>query len=387
MNLLDFVLVLLVIGAAVGGYRLGFFTRVVSWLGLGVGFVIGAGLLLPYLMRRLEGANEISMKMVAIATLVGSALVGQGIGLTLGSKLHVERPEGPSKHVDQGAGAAAGILGVLVALWLLLPLLASNGWTAEQTYGSTIAQQVHEHFPNPPSVLQGLRRLMGEESWPLVFGGLEQAPDVGPPPTAAGLPQAITNQVTRSTVKVQGIACRRVQEGSGFVVDDDLIVTNAHVVAGEDETEVELDNGDVRNATVVAFDSGRDLAVLRVRNLGRPALPLRDAKVGDEGGVFGHPGGGPLTISPFRISEEITAVGRDVYDRRESRRDVLVLASNLHPGDSGSALVDVQGEVVGVAFAVAPDKQGVAYALDLGELRPLLNSDLGTAKDTGDCLV
>jgi len=138
---------------------------------------------------------------------------------------------------------------------------------------------------------------------------------------------------------------------------------------------------------VVAFDPRRDLAILRVRNLGVAPLTLRDAKVGDRGGVFGHPGGGQLTISPFRVSEEITAVGSDVYDREESRRDVLVLASNLHPGDSGSALVDPKGDVVGVAFAVAPDKRGVAYALDLSELRPILKSDLSTARDTGDCLV
>jgi S1-C subfamily serine protease len=87
------------------------------------------------------------------------------------------------------------------------------------------------------------------------------------------------------------------------------------------------------------------------------------------------------------VSEEITAVGSDVYDREESRRQVLVLASNLHPGDSGSALVDRAGKVIGVAFAVAPDKKGVAYALDLDELRPLLNSELSSEKDTGDCLV
>jgi S1-C subfamily serine protease len=388
VNLLDLFVVLLAVAAAVGGYRLGFFGRVVSWLGLALGFVLGATLLLPFLLRRLEGANQVSMTMVAVATLVGSALVGQGLGLTLGNKLHIALPEGGPRQADQSAGAAAGIIGVLVLLWLMLPTLVSTrGWLAEQAYGSSIAHAVHDRFPSPPPVVQSLRRLVGDESWPLVFGGLEQAPDVGKVPAAPGLTQATTDRVVRSTVKVEGIACRRVQEGSGFVVSNGLIVTNAHVVAGEDDTKVDLADGSSRSATVVAYDPRRDLAILRVHDLNVSALPLQDAKVSDRGGVFGHPGGGPLRISPFRISEEITAVGSDIYDQQSSRRHVLVLASNLHPGDSGSALIDTSGRVIGVAFAVAPDKRGVAYALDLDELRPLLAGDLSTTRDTGDCLV
>lgn len=387
MNLLDLLLLLLALSAAVGGYRLGFFARVVSWLGLAVGVAIGYKVL-PGLLHRLEGASRPSLVMVAVATLLGAGLLGQGLGLTLGSKLNVGLPEGPARNVDRGAGAVAGIIGVVVALWLLLPILASaRGWWARQVYGSAITSEVHEVFPDPPDTMQALRRLFGDDVFPLVFGFLEAAPDPGKPPAGAGLSDAVFQHVVHSTVKVQGVACSRVQEGSGFVAGDGLVVTNAHVVAGEDETEVELDDGSMRDATVVAFDPTRDLAVLRVRNLDRDALPLRDAQVNDVGGVFGHPGGGPLEVSPFKVAEEITAVGTDVYDRDESRRQVLVLASELAPGDSGSGLVDPQGNVIGVAFAVAPDKDGVAYALALDELRPLLSGDLSQERDTGDCLV
>ena len=387
MNFLDLLLLLLAVSAAVGGYRLGFFARVVSWFGLAVGVLIGYAVL-PGLLRRLEGASQVSLILVAVATVLGAGLVGQGLGLTLGSKLNIALPEGPARQVDKAAGAVAGIMGVFVGLWLLLPVLASvRGWWATQLYDSTITSEVHDLFPEPPDTMQALRRLVGDESFPLVFGFLQQSPDPGPPPPATGLTNAVSDTVVHSTVKIQGVACRRVQEGSGFVVAEDLIVTNAHVVAGEDETDVQLDDGSTREATVVAFDPGRDLAILRVDNLRRPALDLRDANVGDVGGVFGHPGGGNLEISPFKVAEEITAVGTDVYDRAESRRKVLVLASELRPGDSGSALVDPKGDVVGVAFAVAPDKDNVAYALSLDELRPLLEGDLGSARDTGDCLI
>src|SRR5690606_13850085 len=154
---------------------------------------------------------------------------------------------------------------------------------------------------------------------------------------------------------------------------EDLVVTNAHVVAGEDESTVELADGSTLDADVVAFDPDRDLAVLRTDGAGGPPLSLRDAEVGDVGGVFGRPGGGPLEISPFRVADEITAVGRDIYDSGSTSREVLVLASELAPGDSGSALVDPAGEVIGVAFAVAPDKPGVAYALAIDELEAVLS--------------
>ena len=390
MNILDVILVVMGISAAIGGYRLGLLAKLISWL--------------RGLLERLEDASQPSLVLVAVATLLGAGLVGQGLALTLGSKLHIGPTASPApadpygdhgggggesafQRTDRVAGAVVGCFSVLVGLWLLIPILTSErGWPAEQAYGSTITQEVHDWFPDPPDTMKALRWIIGDDAFPLVFGGLQEAPDLAAPPAASGLTQDVADTAVRSTVKVQGVACRRVQEGSGFVVQPGLIVTNAHVVAGEDDTEVQLADGSTRDATVVAYDSRRDVAVLRVDGLEVPALDLRDAKVGDVGGVFGHPGGGPLEVSPFEVAEEITAVGNDVYDREESRRQVLVLASNLAPGDSGGALIDPQGDVVGLAFAVAPDKNGVAYALALEEVRAVLSGDLSAERDTGDCL-
>jgi S1-C subfamily serine protease len=188
-------------------------------------------------------------------------------------------------------------------------------------------------------------------------------------------------------VKIEGEACSRIQEGSGFFVADDLVVTNAHVVAGEDDSDVVLSDGSRMDGTVVAFDPVRDLAVLRTSGADRPALPLEGAEVGTSGAVFGHPGGGSLEISPFQVGEQITAVGTDIYDSRRSERKVLVLAADLAPGDSGGALVNPRGQVVGVAFAIAPDRPSVAYALDVDEVTAVVSGDLSQERDTGDCLV
>src|SRR3546814_3814837 len=125
----------------------------------------------------------------------------------------------------------------------------------------------------------------------------------------------------------------------------------------------DLDGSEV-SASIVAFDPRRDLAVLRAPGLERPALPLGDTEEGGRGAVFGHPGGGPLRAAPFEVGQEVTATGSDIYDSARTEREVLVLAAGLQPGDSGGALIDAEGRVVGVAFAIAPDRPGVAYALE-----------------------
>jgi S1-C subfamily serine protease len=386
MNYFDVLIILFAIGAAVGGYRLGFLTRAISWLGL----LLGLGLpiaILPGLMRRVDDGSQTTMLVLAVSTMLGCSLVGQGIGLAIGSRLHIALPAGNAREVDRAAGGVLGLVGIVVVLWALLPTLSSSPVTAEQARASSIAQWVHDWTPDVPDHLRDMRRVVGE-TFPEVFDPMERAPEPGPPPAASGISEAQAAEWARSVVKVHGVACRRIQEGSGWALDGHHIVTNAHVVAGERETEVQMRDGSSRDATVVAYDPGRDLAVLRVPDHGLPPRPLGVVSQGTSGGVFGYPGGGDLTISPFEVSEQMEAVGTDIYDRRRSTRQVLVLASNLNPGDSGGALINPAGEVVGVAFAIAPDRSNVAYALHLDELQAVLaENDLTTAVDTGSCLI
>jgi S1-C subfamily serine protease len=236
--------------------------------------------------------------------------------------------------------------------------------------------------------LEALRRLVGDTNFPRVFDSLRPSPETGPPPTSTGLTAAVIDRVTASTVKVQGVACRRIQEGSGFAVGNDLVATNAHVVAGEKATtKVERPDHKFLPATVVLFDSDRDLALLHVPGLGQAPLPVGSAKIGAHAAVFGHPGGQEqLRVAPALISQRVDARGRDLYDARSTSRDVFILASELHPGDSGGALVDVNGAVVGVAFAIAPDKPGTSYALTSKELSAALAEPRAAAADTGRCL-
>lgn len=374
-------------GAAIGGYRLGFLTRVSSWVGMAVGVAIGA-LVLPPVLRTLDEASSEQLLFVTIGILVGTAFVGQAVGMFAGARLHATLPGSSIRSADRVAGAGAGVVGVLIAIWILLPLMADvPGWFAAQARGSALATWVDDRFPDPPDTVDTLRRLVGDEQFGRVFTDVfERAPDLGPPPSSTNITQAVVDAVVPSTVKVEGVACRTIQEGSGFVVGPGLVVTNAHVVAGEEETVVQRSDGSEVNARVVAFDPNRDLAVLRADDLDRPALALGTIDEGGVGAVFGHPGGGALRAAPFQVGQQVTATGTDIYDRNQTRREVLILASDLQAGDSGAALVDPDGRAVGVAFAIAPDRDGVAYALAMEELEAVLRGDLTSTVDTGPCL-
>ena len=164
-----------------------------------------------------------------------------------------------------------------------------------------------------------------------------------------------------------------------------LVATNAHVVAGTTDVELVTTDGDRVDAEVVAFDPRTDLALLSTR-LDRPVLGTGAGGVGDRGLVMGFPGGGPFRPSPFEVGESLDATGFDIDDRDEVRRDLVVLASDLEPGDSGSAVVRADGAVVAVAVAIAPDRPGVAYALDQAQLVDLLARPRAGEVGTGECI-
>lgn len=389
MNTLDLVIVMASAAAAAGGWRLGFLARVVSWVGLTLGLIVAARFL-PAAVRAFGGSDPTSKLMIAGVVLLGGAFVGQGAGLLLGSSLRRFVPIGPLRIVDSTVGALVGTLGVLVALWLLLPAIADvPGTVAREARSSTIARFLDSNLPAPPDTLKALRRVVGDTNFPKVFEALRPAPITGPPPESTGIDPAVLERVAASTVKVSGVACSRTQEGSGFSAAPDTVVTNAHVVAGHrpGRTSVERPDGRTFSATVVVFDPARDLAVLRVPGLGQAPLSVGDGGVGDRGAVMGHPGGQEqLRIAPAAIRQQVEAVGRDLYDSRSTRRDVFILAAALRPGDSGAALVNRSGQVMGVAFAIAPDQPGTAYAVTNKELNAVLGASRANAVSPGPCL-
>lgn len=391
MNFLDLVVVLAAAGAGVLGYRLGFVRRGFSWAGLVGGLVVGVALV-DDLAGAFRSSPPRTRLLVSLAFLVLLATVGQGVGFAVGSALHqrVGRAGSVVRQGDRVAGAALGVFGVLAVMWLLIPALASSpGWPAGAVRESAVARAIDRFAPEPPDEAETLGRLVGDQSFPEVFDTLV-SPDAGEPP-ADGIPAAAAARVAASVVKVEGVACERVQDGTGFVAARDLVVTNAHVVAGEERTRVETSDGRRLDTELVAFDPNRDLAVLRVPGIGLPALARGEGGIDQRGSIFGHPGGGPLRESPVRIAEEIVADGTDITRSSATEREVFVLAAVAAPGDSGAPVVDEEGRVVGVLFALDLSRPTTAYALTDDELGAVLDPVLaGTAPGvtgTGPCLV
>jgi S1-C subfamily serine protease len=388
VDTLDVVILVAAVFAAVGGYRLGFVGRVVSWLGLALGFYVAVRVL-PPILSQMHRSTASTLLVVAVVILVGGAMIGQAVGLLAGAHLHRVLPLGPVRTVDRVIGAAVGAAGVFAILWLLIPSLAQvSGWPAQAVVGSSISRLVSRDLPPPPSALQLLRRLVGNGN-PEVFSVLQPGRASGPPPASIPLTASVAEQVQASTVKVEGQACGEIIEGSGFAVEPDLIATNAHVVAGEPRgnTSVLLPSGRTLAATVVMYDPNRDLALLAVPGLQETPLPLAAPKLGQMGAVFGHPEGvDPVHITPAQVSNTENATGPDIYGNHNVKRAILVLASSLAHGDSGGALVDPSGQVTGVAFAISAESSGTSYALSSSELEQALTEPRAAGTSTGSCL-
>ena len=387
MNTLDVAIIVTAILAAWGGWRLGLVARVFAWIGVAVGLAVGVHFV-PNVVTSFGGTNADDRVTVALLFLVLLAVLGQALGLGAGllAQRILPMPETLPRG-DRVAGAAVGVAGVLVLVWMVIPSLASaKGWPARMARGSWVVGEIQRFAPDQPAQFAAWGRAISEAPYPSALGPLQSPPNPGRPPVTR-LAASVDRAVRASVVKVTGHACHQIQEGSGWVAAPGVVVTNAHVVAGERAATVEDAAGGAHDARIVAFDPVRDLAVLDVDGFAAPPLLLATGAVGDEGAVYGHPGGGPLQMSPARVGEEILAVGTDIYRTGSSKRHVYVLAAALAPGDSGGPLVDTRGDVIGVAFAIDPANAGTSYALTTAEVRAVLPTAGTSPVDTGGCLV
>ena len=209
---------------------------------------------------------------------------------------------------------------------------------------------------------------------------LADPPDPGPVPTDHGFSAADLATAVESSVRILGLSCNILREGSGFAVrDGDLVVTNAHLLRGMHEPEVELADGRVLPATAVAFDAVNDLAVLRVPGAGLRPLPLSEnVPDGTVGAVLAWEAEGSPDPTPFRIDRPVTVVTDIVGGDERIERPSWLLAADTEVGDSGAALIaTVEGRTTAVGVAWGASRRGgggVSYATRADALEDLLGS-------------
>ncbi|MCB0993859.1 MAG: serine protease [Acidimicrobiales bacterium] len=204
-------------------------------------------------------------------------------------------------------------------------------------------------------------------------------------PADGNVPDEVLARVAVAAVHVRSEACFRSQRGSGVVVGEDLVVTNAHVVAGAPGAQIVPVGGDPVPADVVAYDPDQDVAVLRATGLGIEPVSSAD-QVASTGLVLGVPSADAVTPIPFRVERQVTLRVSDIYGDHPVGRAVLELVADIRSGDSGGGLIDPDGRLVGVIFAASGDDSGRAYALTLDTIDSILAGPLDQPVGTGDCL-
>ena len=386
MTSLDWLIVAFASILAFFGFRQGFIVGALSFAGFALGAFLGTRvgpLLLPQ-----GSSSPYAPAFGLLGALLAGALLASGLE-GFGFKLR-------RGLVIPGAGALDGVLGAALGAAVALGIVWIAAAVAAQAPGesslrsdiqrSVILRKLNELLPPSGPILGALARL---DSLPSITG---PAPHVGAPEPELAKAPAV-RAAARSVVRVLGTACGLAVEGSGWVVGPDTVVTNAHVVAGEQDTTVQVGGrSPPLPARVVAFDPTDDLAVLQVPELGLPALRIRtNAPSGTPGVIVGYPENGPLDLEPGRIGRTQTVITDDAYGRGPVSRLLTPLRGVVRPGNSGGPLIDSAGRVLTTVFAatVAGAARG-GYGVADESLALVLRSATarvraGTSVDTGPC--
>jgi len=370
INLIDLVIVAaLVIGMA-NGFQRGFWLSLAQYSGLVIGVLVGAAAAKPVL-DYLQISNSTARPLGAVLVLVIGGSLGSSIGFAAGEPIRRRiLHQGIHTTTDSIAGAALSGIAVVAMCWFL-GLSFSRGPSAqiaEQIQRSFVLRALDSMAPRPPGFLASAEGVLSGVQFPPVFAGLEPLPSPLTVPTSVDT--AGVQRAEQSVVKVSSLGCGGLVTGSGFPVGPGYIVTNAHVVSGTSAHSIITPGGRSYNASVVFFDSERDIAVLYAPGYGASALPLGSGSRGTAAAVIGYPGGLNEKVVPAIVDGSIAAQGRDIYNQGLVTRQIFVMQAGVHPGNSGGPLVDLQGRVLGIVFATSASDPNQAYALTDDEIAP-----------------
>lgn len=194
-------------------------------------------------------------------------------------------------------------------------------------------------------------------------------------------------ELAGSVVRIEASPCGKASAGTGSVLGDELVLTNAHIVAGSgDDVRVRTADGRVMSAVVVGFDRARDLALLRVADLGLEPVELGEAEDDSRALILARPAPVDVEVLDVTVVRSFTATGDDIYGEDNVSRKALELAVDVVPGVSGAGVYDPSGKLVGVVFAESRQRDNVAYAVAGGEIRAFLDqTDASAPTDTLRC--
>jgi S1-C subfamily serine protease len=385
--LIDVLIIIFAISSVVRGKEIGFVRQLFSTIGFFGGLFIGT-YLQPFTVTLVHSSE--SRSIVTIVTTLGSALILLALGEYIGAIVKHKVMQRNIDSVDNVLGSVLSLISLLVSIWLTVAIINSLPLPTiqEDFRESRIITALDRFLPSAPSTIADIGKLIDPNGFPQVFIGSEPTPSQSVAlPTLGALSAAVADD-RASVDKVVGQGCGGIVEGSSFIVGNNLLVTNAHVVAGIRHPYVDDTNG-THSATVISFDPNLDLAILRVHNLAGTALPIVTGTVADKtpAAVLGYPGGGPFNAGAAAVLEEFTATGRNIYGSGNTNRSVYEIQADIIPGNSGGPLVNEAGQVIGVVFAESTTYNHVGYALTTSKVVSEINQAKNdqTAVSTGSC--
>src|SRR6185503_11692478 len=362
---------------AVWGFSQGLIAGGLALVGFALGAFIGSRLG-PVLLS--EGSHSPYAPLVAL-------IVALALGAVFASVLEVAGFH-LSRRLPQELGWVDGVGGSVLVACLGLFLVWIAGAVALQTPGardlrepiqrSAILQKLNAVLPPSGPILKALARF---DPFPAIRGPAANVP----PPNSKIARDPDVQRAGRSVVRVLGTACGLGVQGTGWVARRGIVVTNAHVVAGQDDTTVQLrGEGPSVDAQPIWYDPHDDLAILRAPGIGgAPGLSLHvDAQPGTSAAVLGFPDNGPFDVRPARLSQTAVALTQDSYGRGPVQRTITSLRGLVRHGNSGSPVVDGSGRVVATVFAAATGGRRAGFAVP----DSIVRSALGRARrpvDTG----
>jgi S1-C subfamily serine protease len=343
---LDWAIVAFTILLAVYGYLQGFIVGALSLAGFALGAVVGTRLA-PLLLSHGSRSPYAPLLGLLGALLVGGALASglEGVGARVRSALRI-----PGFRAVDGllGGALTACVGLGIA-WIVGAVVLGASTSAPlraDIQRSAILRVLDGVLPPSGPILNALARF---DPLPSVHG---PAADVAAPSRRI-LRAGGVRSAAGSVVRVSGTACGLGVEGSGWVAGPGLVVTNAHVVAGQTDTQVQLGgDGPGLPAHPILFDVRNDIAVLRVPGLSVAALQLSPASpAGAPAAILGYPLDGPFDVQAGRIGQTESVDTQNAYGQGHVLRSITALRGLVRPGNSGGPLIDNHGRVLATVFA------------------------------------
>lgn len=378
MTVLDWAILAFTLALALWGYRQGLIVGALTLVGFGVGAFAGSRIA-PLLLTKGSHSPYAPLFAALGALLVGALMAVTVESFALGLRERIVQR--PFLHAADGAGGAALIASVALGLaWIFGAVLLHAPSTARlraDIQQSLILRSLNDVLPPSGPLLNALDRV---DPAPTVLG--PAAPVAEPDAKIASDPEVL--RAGDSVVRVLSTACGLGIEGSGWAVQPETIVTNAHVIAGADDTTVTTQDGVELDATPIYYEPRQDLALLRV-GAALPALPVSSQRrVGEDGAVLGYPENGPYRLSPARIGETRATISEDSYGNGPIERTIVAMSGNVRSGNSGGPLVDPDGDVVGTVFAATTSGPAGGFAIPAEQVSDALGRT-SEEVDTGPC--